>query len=133
MNQINIFSNKSKKIEIRIFLFFLTIILLLILRQELQSKAVQNKGVYSLATIEDILGYKGGVRIDISYSFKGTTYSGFTNYGGDYPIHRKDKLLIKLLPSDPTKYNIEQNDIRSCLQNINAPDSGWSVSRMKSK
>lgn len=85
---------------------------------------VRKNGVYTKAIVEEVLGYKGGVRIEITYSYEEKEYSTILNFSG-VRIAKSDQVLNKLLPDNPKAITLENNNISDCLKTLDAPKKGW--------
>jgi hypothetical protein len=113
-----------KSRELKVFGFFLVLIILGIFWQANTKENVSKNGVYTKCTVKEILGYKGGVRIKINYIVNGQTYSSLINYDGD-GIKLNEQYFLKVLKDYPQALKFENKPVPKCLLATPAPPKGW--------
>jgi hypothetical protein len=99
------------------------IIILIGLIGTYRSCTVQKKGIYTIATIYNIEGGRGGMAFDFKYDFQSKEYKSYAS-GSD--IKRSDegkRFFIQVLPNDPER--CKMTNIRVPDSITQAPYSGW--------
>jgi hypothetical protein len=100
-----------------------TIIIIIGIIGTCRSNAVKQKGVYTIATIYNVTGARGGLKIHIRYSYKDLEYTDYA-VGSEYTHEDKYKrLFIQVLPNDPER--CKMTNIRVPDSITQAPYSGW--------
>lgn len=99
-------------------------VLFMIVKNILDAKRLDEKGVYVIGHIDDIRGASGGVRIYVSYSFNGERIEGdYIDANSHNTKPTIKKYFMKIDPIKPSHFDI--------LYNVLVPDSlispaeGW--------
>lgn len=116
--------NANTKQGLMFLAFFFLVVIVYGIWEFYIRKDVKQNGIYSKCYIKDVLGYKGGVRIDVDYSFRGKQYKSLINYSGN-GVAKGEQYFIMLLPNEPSAITFENNPVPSCLLNTDAPFDGW--------
>lgn len=114
-------SNRKSRL---IFFVFLAVVLIYGFWEYFVRNKVRSNGVYTKCFVEEVYSYKGGVRIEIMYHYKGNKYTSLLNSSSD-AIKVDDQYIIMLLPENPKTIVFEYKKVPDCLLNLIPPPEGW--------
>lgn len=113
----------TKSALIILFIFLLCVVVYGIWESNIRSSVSKN-GVYTKCLVREVLGYKGGVRIEIEYMFKGIHYTSNLNFDGK-SIKEGDQYFIMLSPQNPKIIVLNEKIVQDCLLEKEVPENGW--------
>ncbi|MEN9919798.1 MAG: hypothetical protein RL662_2234 [Bacteroidota bacterium] len=88
-----------------------------------RSHTVEKEGVYTIATLHNITGARGGVSYAFEYSYGGKNYDSFANSSEKKHSDEGKRFFIQVLPNDPER--CKMTNIRVPDSITQAPYNGW--------
>lgn len=116
--------DQNVKSSYRFILVFLLFVVLYGVWEFYLRKDVARNGIYLKCQIQEVLPYKGGVRVQIAYSFRSKQYQTLINYSGNR-IEVGDQYFIKVAADNPGSVLFLDSVVPKCLLEMEMPKEGW--------